>query len=237
MPSTPFNATAKSSSDRSTTRPAVDGSLEPLAQPPATVVKTHRSRRTIALAVALIALCAVLGWWAFSQATHTSSVVAMRSTVRAGEVVQASDLGTVNINDNSGLDTVPASQMSTLIGKRAQVDLAAGGVVSSASVADSSIPGKGSSVVGISLKAGMAPASNLTVGSPVRVVFLPAAQGQAQGEATSQAPVSGSIVNLGSNLDASANQLDVLVPAEDAPAIQTAAAQGRIAVLLDSKDR
>lgn len=215
--------------------PATDGSLEPLAPPPATIVRTHRSRRLIALAVATIALCAALGWWAFRQATHTITVVAARTTIHAGQVIGATDLGTVNINAGSGLSTIPADQMDTLIGKRAQTDLPAGGVVPEGSAAATSVPSKGTAQVGLAVKPGMAPASNLTIGSPVRVVFLPA--NNAAASTPVAAPVAGTVDQVSRAIDGSTTTIDVLVPADVAPDIAAASAQNRIAVVLDTKDR
>lgn len=216
--------------------PTTDGSVEPLAPPPATIVKTHRSRRLIALAVATIALCAALGWWAFKQATNTTTVVAARNTIHAGQTINAADLGTVNVNASSGLSTIPSERMNDLIGKRAQTDLPAGGVVPEGSVADTSVPGKGSAVVGLALKAGMAPGSNVTTGSPVRVVFLPAAN-NANSNSPVPAPVTGTVVQLSHTVDGSSTTIDVLVPEDAAPDIASASAQSRVAVVLDTKER
>ena len=82
---------------------------------------------------------------------------------------------------------------------------------------------------------GMAPLTNVTVGSPVRVVYLPA-QGSTATAGIPE-PVVGAVVNLSRSVDGSSTNVDVLVPEASAPSIQSYAAANRVAVVLDSKDR
>lgn len=238
-------ATPEATAEATKPRPGTDGSTEPITPPPpATIVKTRRNPRLIALAVALVAASGGLGTWAFQQLTHTSEVLSVRNTIHAGELIEANDLGAVSVNTTSGLKTIPAAQLDSIIGKRAILDIPAGGVVPPDALADTSLPARGSSVVGIASKSGMAPASNIAVGSKVRLVYLPETAAVASNKNTNRTtgqsvtdPVTGIVVNITRTPDGTATNVDVLVPDTDAPNLQAAAAQNRVVIVLDSKDR
>ena len=80
--------------------------------------------------------------------------------------------------DRASLGSCGCSQLNSLIGKRAAVDLSAGSLLTDTAVTDRVLPGAGRSLVGIALTAAQLPAEPLQAGDRVRIVDTPSAQGE-----------------------------------------------------------
>ncbi len=204
---------------------------EQLSPPP----KLRRRPIWFVAGIALVCLGALVSLWAYNSASNAQEVVAVRQTVPRGQVIQREDLMSVRIAVDPALHPLPADQAVTIIGKRAALDLAAGGVVTAEQVSDQVIPPKGASVVGISVTAGMQPADELKVGDPVRLVTTP---GQ-QGEITAGNPEVFPATVVGVSTDqASGNMVvNVQVRYTDAAKVAARAATGKVAIVLDSRER
>src|SRR5699024_2120247 len=127
----------------------------------------NRNRRRPALvlaAVLLLVVSALAGAFAFSQVSTTVAVVAMDRTVPAGQVLQRDDLTVVQVNQSSGLATVPADDLPAVVGLRAVTDLPAGSTLTPESYADALVPAAGEAMVGILASPGTAPLSGLVPG-------------------------------------------------------------------------
>ena len=131
--------------------------------------------------------------------------------------------------------SVPASQASAVVGKRAALDIAAGGLLTPAVIADETVPAKGQTVVGLALGNGMLPAIPLRTGDDVRVVQTPGAQGQV-GD-VSPVTVPATVVAVKRSEDGQYTLVDLLVSADAAPDLAARAATGKVAVVLDSRER
>lgn len=207
--------------------------------PSSTTTRNRRQPALVALAVAFLALCGVAGWAAFSSASATVPVVGVRNTIPRGEVIDRADLITVQVGQDPALHTVPVDQADTVIGRRAATDLPAGSVVPASSVTDALVPAKLHSIIGIFAKDGTAPASGITAGAAVRLIPLPATQ-QQQTAGLPQAATntaSGTVVAAVAAEDGTGTRIDVDVDTSDASGLQILAAQGRIAVVIDSQER
>lgn len=207
--------------------------------PSVTTTRHRRQPALVALAVAFLALCGVGGWAAFSSVSVTVPVIGVRNTITRGEVIQRADLVTVQVGHDPGLHTIPVSQADTVIGRRAATDLPAGSVVPAGSVTDALVPARLHSIVGIFAKDGTAPAAGITAGAAVRLIPLPALnQQQTTGlpqAATSTA--SGTVMDATPAADGTGTRIDVDVDTSDASGLQILAAQGRIALVIDSQER
>src|SRR5665811_1379086 len=91
-----------------------------------------------------------LAVWAYTGASTSQDVLAVRTTVHRGELITRDDLMTVQIGVDPALKPLPASAADTVVGKRAAMDLAAGGLVTAEDVTSAVVPAKGMSLVGVS---------------------------------------------------------------------------------------
>lgn len=204
---------------------------ETLAPPP----KLRRRPVLIAASAAAVCLGALASVWAYTSTSNTHEVLAVRETVQRGDTITRQDLMTVQVGLDPALHPLPGDQLAAVVGKRAAMDMPAGGVVTAEQVTSSALPSKGESVVGISLTPAMLPADQLKVADPVRVVTTPGEQG----EITAGRPDAIDAVVVGAAEDATTGNtiVNVQVPYADAPDLAARAATGKVAVVLDSRER
>lgn len=216
----------------STTKPAAAPAQEPplLATPP----KLRRRPVALLVSVATIVLGSLGGLWLWTAAGHTTEVLAVRTLVHRGEVIDRDDLMTVRVSLDPAVQTVAATQADAVAGQRAALDLAPGGLLTPSDLAPSVLPTRGTSVVGVGLAPGMLPAEPIAPGDAVRVVQTPGAQGEVV-----DAPVTVSATVVGVHPSETGDQtiVDVVVPAEAAADLAARAATGKVALVLDSRAR
>ena len=210
---------------------------EHLASPP----KLRRRPALIAASVAAICLGALASLYAYTSSSSAHDVLAVRNTIQRGSVISADDLEVVRIGVDPALKALPADQASMVVGKHAALDLTAGGVVTAEQVTDANIPPKGQSVVGISLTAALLPAHELRVGDAVRVVTTPGPQGDASASSGASVvpatPVDATVVGVTTDQISGNTVVNVQVPYGDAAKVASLAATGKVALVLDSRER
>lgn len=198
-------------------------------------VKTRRRPVLIIASAAALLLSAMGGVWLWTSATSSMEVVVAKTTVPRGAVIAASDLMVARVSLDPAVASIPASQASTVVGQRAALDIAAGGLLTPAVIASEVVPAKGQTVVGLALGNGMMPAIPLKTGDDVRVVQTPGAQGQV-GD-VSPVTVTAEVVAVTRSEDGQSALVDLLVGADAAPDLAARAATGKVAVVLDSRER
>ena len=134
------------------------------------------------------------------------------------------------------LKPLPASAADTVVGKRAAMDLAAGGLVTAEDVTSAVVPAKGMSLVGVSLPPALMPAAQLQSGDQVRIVATPGAQGDLA-TGTSPTSIGATVVGVRGAGDNGQIVVDVSVPYDQAAELAARAATGKIALVLDSRER
>jgi hypothetical protein len=191
-------------------------------------------RRPALVAGALVAIClgAILAAWAWTSTTHTQEVLAARTTIARGSVIGAADLQRVRINADPALHPLPASAYENVVGKRAALDIAVGGLLTPDATTSSALPPSGMSVVGIALTPAQAPALRLQSGDRVRIVVTPG-EGGDQPSGSPQFTAA-RVVDSRSDAANARTVLDVLVPYADASVLAARAATGNVALVLDS---
>ena len=201
-----------------------------IAPPP----KFQRRPLLVVASVAAVALGALASVWAYQGASDSQDVLAVRTTVERGQVIEAADLMSVPMTVDPALNPLPASELAAVVGKRAALDLVAGGVVTADQVTETALPASGMSVVGLNLTASALPADQVRVGDQVRVV-LTSDQTTGAGSTSDAAPVTIDAEVVGTGLDnASGNTiLNVQVAHDDAALVADKAAAGQVAVVLD----
>ncbi|MBO0813223.1 MAG: hypothetical protein J2P23_14430 [Microlunatus sp.] len=152
--------------------------------PAAVQIRSRRNPKWVALGVVAICLGAIASFFLYSQLTESHQVVALRRTVDRGASIAAQDLVTVRVGDTGGIDTVPAAELDSLVGKVAAFDLVQGSLLPVNAVTDTLPPDRGKAIIGIRVDTGRAPSGFLATGSPVRLVVLPVDAASAGGSAT-----------------------------------------------------
>lgn len=208
------------------------------ADGPGLVVAPPRLQRrpmVVLISAALVVLGAVLSVWAYSSVGNTQEVVAVRADVARGEVITADALQVVRVGVDPALQVVPSSGLEDLVGQRASAELKAGQLVVPAAVTTEVVPHAGFSLAGLSLASGQLPADALVPGDPVRVVSTPGPQGEVVDE--DLRVFAGTLVSI-SAPDPSGNVAAVVeVSADQAAELAARAATGKLAVVLDARER
>ena len=193
--------------------------------------KLSRRPFLVVLAAVLVAAGAMAGGLLWASATNAGEVVLVRQNVARGTVITAQDLGTIRVGVDSSLLTVPASDLGSLVGKRASADLTAGTLLAAAQVSETVVPGPGASVVGVPISPGLMPVEPLASGDAVRLVR----SGELGPDATPSAPVEAKVLRVTSG--DTQTVVDVVVSADKAVQLAEWAGSGKIALVLDSRAR
>lgn len=211
---------------------------EPPAGPPVPKAPTVRQQRRpsrIALGVAIIAICALAGWWAFGKATTSTPVVMSATALPAGHQIQDSDLRVTRLSGGDGLATVPGDSLTSLVGQYALTDISAGSPINPAAVGPTFGPAAGQAVVGLSLKTGQLPTQNIRVGAAVRIVASKKTEAIDAGNA-----YSGTVMRVGDTDGTPAtdqngtHNIDVAVATDDANAVSQLSGSGTAVLVLDN---
>lgn len=208
--------------------------------PGATAGFRARRRRpgAYALAVALIAAGGGGGFLAWQATGERTPVLAIAREVPAGDVIKDSDLVEASVSLDPALKPFRASQRDEVVGKRAGVALVPGALLSRGQVTTRTLVKPGERLVGIGLKATQMPATRLSPGDRVLVVYAPSDGAPADTGATKDGPaptsVSARVVRVGPREQTSNEQVvDVAVRAQSGPVLATRAATGDVALVVD----
>lgn len=219
----------------SPTAPA-QGEVNGRAAAPAVASTRLRRRPMLTLvSVGLVLLGAIAGLVVWSASTTTTEVVAARLSVDRGAVITAEDLMIVRTSLDPSLQVVPGEGLSGLVGMRAASDITAGSLVNPAQVMADLVPATGESVVGVALSVGKLPAEQLRPGDRVRLVQTPLDQSEVPDtQITIDAIVQGVSAPAADGMTV---VVDLIVPSSRAPEVAARAATGRVALVLDSRER
>lgn len=206
-------------------------SVPRLVPPP----KIRRRPVHIVATVAAIFAGAAIAAWGWTATTTSEAVVAARTTIPRGAVIAADDLTTTQISGDNTLKVVPGEGLDELVGKRAALDIAAGGLLTPEMARADNMPPAGQSIVGVSLTPAQVPAVTPRSGDKVRLV---ATTGEG-GEISSGTPLTTSAEVIDSSTDeVSGNTVvNVLVPYADAAVLADRASTGNIALVVDPLER
>jgi hypothetical protein len=223
-------ATKRANKTTEAVYPATAGEAA-IAPPP----KLRRRPLLVVASIAAVCLGGLLGVWAYTSVTTTQEVVAVRSTVPRGALISREHLVTVRIGVDPALNPIPAAQLDGLVGQRAAMDLPAGGLVTRDSIASTVVPAQDMSVVGVALPAALLPGEPLRAGDQVRVVATPGQQGDVdEGE---QRSITATVVGIYPDADSDQTVVSVQVPYDQAAELAARAATGKVALVLDSRER
>lgn len=177
----------------------------------------------------------VLGAWAGASLVvstdETVEVVALANDVGRFETIERSDLRVARLPAGSDLASVPAASLSSLVGRVAASDLAAGGLLAEAQLVPvgQRLVGDGEAVVGAVVGPDDAPATGLVRGADVVLVMRPPAGATDAG----LVEVEGWVVEVRSEASATGGRpIEVAVARAEAGRLSAAAADGRLSVVV-----
>lgn len=198
-------------------------------------LRRRRRRWVLALCAALVAAGGLGTAFAFTSVNDTQEVLVVSNDIKRGETIEAGDLAVVRVSVDPALTPVPGSQKAELEGSRAAVDLWAGTLLTAQAFTDNLVPGEGESLVGISLTPAQMPSEPLYGGDVVRIVTTPGDQG----EITDREPVTieATVVGVNRVEETGETVVDVAVPEAEAAELAARAATGRVALVLDARER
>ncbi|MGL5826334.1 MAG: SAF domain-containing protein [Nocardioides sp.] len=204
--------------------------------PPTRAVKVRRRPLLFALMAALVAAGALLGAHVYVSVNDTREVLVVANDVARGEVIGAEDLRVVRVSVDPALSPVAGSERTSVEGSRAAVDLWSGTLLTEQATTEGLVPAAGESLVGISLTAAQMPSERLYAGDVVRVVTTPGEDGEVS-EKTDLVSVEATVVGVSVVAETGETVVDVSVPQEQAPDLAARAATGRVALVLDARER
>ena len=211
--------------------------LQPVApapvRPPGASTRVRRSPRLLLIGLLVSVLGALGVTAAFTQATTSSTVVAMARSVPRGQTVTQADLTTVTIGAVPGISTVPGSRLDALVGQTALVDLPSGSLVGEHSIGEAPVQ-PDTAQLGLKLEAGRLPNTGLVPGTRVLLVEVsgPATGGKAEQTTGATRTFPAVVVRAPAALpDGASWVLDVSVADTDGAVVAGLAAGGRLSVV------
>lgn len=201
----------------------------PLARTPLPT-RQHRVGWTALGAVLIVGVGLAFGYL-YSSAGSKEPVVVVAAPVAVGEVVDRSDLSTVDVAGD--ITAVAGMNLESVVGQRAAVALLPGTLLQRSMLTAQDPIKPGEAQVGVAVKAGQIPADGVAPGDLVQVLRLPAQAAEAGDPAPPAVLVERATV-FAAHQDP--NQpgmtlLTLVVPAEVAPAVAAASAVGAAAVV------
>lgn len=211
------------------------------AQPSFAPPPKMRRRPLVAIAgVGLVILSALAAVLAYRSLGQGHDIVAVRTTIHRGELIAREDLMTVRVGTDPALRPLAATDLSTIVGKRAAMDLSAGGVVTQDAIAPVVVPASGESLIGVQLTTAQMPSEPLLAGDQVRLVAIPKTNGAAasdQGSAKAPETITGTVLSTRATPRGDGRIVDVRVTVPNAPTWAARAALNQVALVLETRDR
>jgi SAF domain len=218
--------------------PPSNGPAPVAAAGPLRGLPRRRRPGMIALAAALIGAGILASAALYQRENHQVPVVMVTAQVPVGSMITSSDLGTTTVAAGPGLQTIPARQISQVVGLVAATTLRPGTLLVPSEVTSKLPPGPGQDLVPVPIKPSGLPASGLAPGEQVLVVATPAASGSSGSGAAPvlTSPVAAVVEAVNAVTDQDGfDVVDLLVAASNGPAVAQQAATGQIALVITSR--
>jgi hypothetical protein len=179
--------------------------------------------------VTLIVAGGVGSAFIYTMASHTEQVLVVSHDLQRGEVIAATDLGSIGVGQGQANQGVSVKDSAEVVGKVAAVDLPKGSLITGRSFADSLAVPDGQALVGLSLKPSQLPAQPLVAGDQVVIVPVAAAGVPLSAPADS---VNGVVSDTADDTPSGTTIVDVYVSQTVAADLTSRAAAGAVAIYL-----
>ena len=220
-----------------TLRP-LDGSSvrrQPPVMPiPTSTPQLFAARRSPARLVAglLVVATAVLVFVTVDlRADHKRQVLAVATSVAAGQPLAATDVVAVAVDAEAGLPLVAANQLASVVGRTAAVPLVRGQLLAPRLLGPAAFPPAGQAVIAVDVKPGQAPAG-LQPGSAVLVLTTPATDGSGAPAQSEAGTLSASVIAVDDAADGSGDLVVSLLMSQPNAVVLGAATTGTVSLVL-----
>lgn len=205
------------------------------AIPDSEPLKTRKRPSYVALGISIIALAGILGYFTFQHFTTTTPVIAIAKDVSVGATITEGDLTKVEVNVPAGIQVIPQDQVSSVIGKKATINLKQGSLLNPSQISDKPVPSKGTAIVGIKVNPGQMPAQDIKAGDNVTIIATPGENAPA----TTDTPytINGVIRAITLSQTDASTVVDVSVPEEQSKVLASIASTGNVAIILTSQEK
>ena len=212
----------------------VDTALNSATRRPVSEVEARGRRRPwlIAAGCLLTAVGALAVMWLVGAAGQRQEVLVVRQSVEYGQAIEAGDLGVARVSVDPGVDVVPVDQRELVEGQVAATRLTPGMLLVAGAVEPAGEPGAGRVLVPIAVPAERMPAGGLRAGDAVLAVDTEPAEGMAVGGG-----VPAQVVRIGPMDVNGVTVVDVTAATADGPPLAIAAVNGRIALVVQPRER
>jgi hypothetical protein len=197
-----------------------------------------RKRRPgmIALAAALIGAGILASAALYNREDHQVPVLMVTAAVPVGSVITSADVGTTAVAAGPGLQTIPARQMSQVVGLVAATSLRPGTLLAPSELTSKLAPGAGQDLVPVAVKPSGLPASGLVPGDQVLVVATPAGSSGSGAAPVLTSPVAAVVEAVNTVPDQDGyDVVDLLVTSSNGPPVAEQAATGQVAIIITSR--
>ncbi len=199
----------------------------------------RRRPAMIALAVAMAGAGVLISAAVYQRADHQVAVVMVTTSVPAGSVISAADLGTARVAVGSGIQVIPASQLRAVSGEIAAVALRQATLLAPADLTTVQPPGPGQVLVPAAIKPSVLPASGLSAGDQVLILATPGDQGEPSsqsGTPSLTAPVPAVVEAVNAAPDQGGfDVVDLLVRSANGPAVAAQVSTGQFALVVTKR--
>ena len=185
---------------------------------------SSRSRARLAIGVLVVVCGVLLNLAIYRSLDHKTPVLQLARDVPAGEQLRSDDFSSVEIAANDSFRSVPANELSSLVGSYAKVRLIAGALLAREAVQAEPLVAPGSAVIAVTIAPGEVPVG-LRERSRVQLVLL-------ANDDDSALSVEGRVVGLPAS-SSTTGQVSVSVELAEADASSVASAKSVRLVLLD----
>jgi len=204
---------------------------------PARATPRPRVRPRMAIVgVAIVVVFALLGLLVFAASGRHRAVLVLARTVPAGAVLTAGDLRVEQLSGAVSTAALPASAEASLLGERATTTLLAGSTLVAGAAARTPLVAPGETVVAVALGTSVPAPTGMTTGSTVSVVALGASNSGAHLPSPGSLLATGTVVGIDATTTSAATSevVSLAVPANQAPLVALAAANGGVGLVLGS---
>jgi hypothetical protein len=215
-------------------RPARTDTAGPAAPRPVGGQRMQRSWVFGGIALILLAgLAAVFVWRQFVQ---PHAYLAVNVSVPVGQKITSADLIVVRINDAPGLQPIPASDASRVVGKTAVITLLPGTLLVNGDITSQAVPAVGQQLIGLGLSVDQLPSQPIKPGTKVLLVETPDSSVVSSAAGSSAAADDQNYPATVNHVGAADKQnnvvVDVLVDQSDGPTIAALADANRIYLIV-----